>query len=37
MTQARATFESIRSGYTPSGTSDDVLDQVDIRLRKLNK
>ncbi len=33
--QARATFESIRDGYTPSGPEDDVLDQVDLRLRKL--
>ncbi len=33
--QAKATFESIRSGYTPSGTEDDVLDQVELRLRKL--
>ena len=34
-TQARATFESIRDGYTPSGASDDVLDQIAIRLSKL--
>ena len=33
--QARATFESIRSGYTPTGAQDDVLDQVELRLRKL--
>ena len=33
--QARATFESIRSGYTSTGPQDDVLDQVDLRLRKL--
>lgn len=33
--QAKATFESIRSGYTSSGPQDDVLDQVDLRLRKL--
>ncbi|MBR1569978.1 MAG: tetratricopeptide repeat protein [Bacteroidales bacterium] len=33
--QARATFESIRSGYTPTGEEDDVLDQVEVRLRKL--
>ena len=33
--QARATFDSIRSGYTSSGPQDDVLDQVDLRLRKL--
>ena len=34
-TQARATFDSIRNGYEPSGTSDDVLDQVEQRMRKL--
>ena len=34
--QARTTFESIRSGYTPrEGTEDDVLDQVKIRLERL--
>ncbi|MCR4569673.1 MAG: hypothetical protein K5661_04655, partial [Bacteroidales bacterium] len=33
--QAKATFESIRSGYTPTGPEDDVLDQVEVRLRKL--
>jgi tetratricopeptide (TPR) repeat protein len=35
--QARATFESIRDGYKPEkGTSDDVLDNVRMRLEKLN-
>ena len=33
--QARATFESIRDGYTSTGQQDDVLDQVALRLRKL--
>ena len=34
--QARVTFESIRSGYTPrQGREDDVLDQVNIRLERL--
>ena len=33
--QAKATFESIRSGYTSSGPQDDVLDQVELRLHKL--
>ena len=33
--QARATFESIRSGYQPTGNADDVLDQVELRMRKL--
>ena len=36
MSQARATFESIKEGYTPVGEQDDVLDQVEMRLRKLN-
>jgi TolA-binding protein len=35
LAQAKATFESIRSGYTSTGPQDDVLDQVDLRLRKL--
>ena len=34
--QAKATFESIRDGYTSEGPQDDVLDQVNLRLRKLN-
>ena len=33
--QARATFESIKSGYTSTGPQDDVLDQVNMRLSKL--
>ena len=33
--QAQATFESIRSGYTATGPQDDVPDQVELRLRKL--
>ena len=34
--QARTTFESILSGYTPrEGMDDDVLDQVKIRLERL--
>ena len=37
LTQARATFESIRDGYTAEGPQDDVLDQVELRLRKLQK
>ena len=35
LAQARATFESIKSGYEPTGNADDVLDQVEQRLRKL--
>ncbi len=33
--QAKATFESVRDGYTPSGNEDDVLDNVEMRLNKL--
>ena len=33
--QAKATFESVRDGYTPAGDEDDVLDNVAIRLKKL--
>ena len=34
--QAKATFESVLNGYTPAeGTSDDVLDNVRMRLAKL--
>ena len=36
MAQARATFESIRSGYRSSGPEDDIPDQVELRLKKLN-
>jgi hypothetical protein len=35
MAQAKATFQSIKSGYTPYGPGDEVLDQVELRLRKL--
>ncbi|MCF0177183.1 MAG: tetratricopeptide repeat protein, partial [Bacteroidales bacterium] len=35
--QARATFESIRDGYTPFGTSDDVPGQLEVRFNKLNQ
>lgn len=35
--QARATFESIRDGYEPHGPKDDVLDQVAMRLERLDK
>ena len=37
MTQAKATFDSIKSGYKPYGPEDEVLDQVELRLRKLNQ
>ena len=36
MEQAKATFESVRDGYTPSGEGDDVLDNVAFRLKKLS-
>lgn len=35
LTQAKATFESVRNGYT--STSDDVLSEVNMRLEKLQK
>ncbi len=33
--QAKATFESVRDGYTPSGNDDDVMANVEMRLNKL--
>lgn len=35
--QARATFESVRDGYSSTGTGDDVLDNVRMRLAKLDE
>jgi TolA-binding protein len=35
--QAKATFESVRDGYTPSGDTDDVLDNVKLRLSKIEE
>ena len=35
--QAKATFESVRDGYTPEGNDDDVLENVNIRLAKLEE
>jgi TolA-binding protein len=35
LTQAKATFESVRDGYSPSGADDDVQDNVRVRLEKL--
>ncbi len=35
--QAKATFESVRDGYKPSGTDDDVIDNVNMRLKKLEE
>lgn len=37
LTQAKATFESIASGYEPTGPEDDVLDAVAMRLEKLSQ
>ena len=37
LTQAKATFESVRDGYKPSGSTDDVLDNVRMRLTKLQE
>jgi TolA-binding protein len=36
LAQAKATFESVRDGYTPSG-DDDVMDNVRMRLEKLQE
>ena len=35
--QAKATFESVRDGYTPAAENDDVLDNVNMRLKKLDE
>ena len=35
LSQAKATFESIRDGYTPSGDADDVQEGVRMRIEKL--
>jgi TolA-binding protein len=37
LSQAKATFESVRDGYTPSGADDDVQDNVRVRLAKLEE
>lgn len=38
LNQAKATFESVRDGYTPAeGGSDDVLEQINLRLGKINE
>ena len=33
--QAKATFQSLLTGYTPYGPKDDVLDQVNMRLSRM--
>ena len=35
MAQAKATFESIRDGYVPESKTDEVLDNVNMRLKKI--
>ncbi|HIZ87240.1 MAG TPA: tetratricopeptide repeat protein [Candidatus Coprenecus pullistercoris] len=35
--QAKATFESVRDGYVPRDGKDDVLEQVNMRLKRLDK
>lgn len=35
--QAKATFESVRDGYTPEGGQDDVLENVKLRLERLEE
>lgn len=35
--QAKATFESIKEGYTPTKEHDDVLEQVQMRLKKIQE
>ena len=35
--QAQATFESIRDGYDPEGNADDVIENVNLRLSKLQE
>ena len=35
--QAKATFESIRDGYKPTHEGDDIMDNLRIRLTKLEE
>lgn len=35
--QAKATFESVRDGYTPQGETDDIADNVKLRLERLSQ
>ncbi|MBO7192398.1 MAG: tetratricopeptide repeat protein [Bacteroidales bacterium] len=37
MEQAKATFESVRDGYEPSGADDDVMDNVSMRLKRMEE
>lgn len=36
ISQAKATYKSLKNGYEPYGDTDDVLDNVNMRLEKLN-
>lgn len=35
--QAKATFESVRDGYSPENENDDILENVNLRLAKLEE
>ena len=37
LAQAKATFESVRDGYQPTSSEDDVMDNVRMRLTKLDE
>lgn len=37
MEQAKATFESIKENYVPDGNNDDILPQVEMRLKKISE
>lgn len=37
VSQAKATYESVRDGYTPSGANDDIQDAVAAKLARLEK
>ena len=37
LAQAKATFESVRDGYEPQNADDDVKDNVELRLKKLEE
>ncbi|MBR5300363.1 MAG: tetratricopeptide repeat protein [Bacteroidales bacterium] len=37
LVQAKATFESVRDGYEPQNADDDVKDNVELRLKKLEE
>ena len=37
LVQAKATFESVRDGYQPTSSDDDVMDNVRMRLTRLEE